>query len=412
MKAIIISIITIATAVVIFTLNGAKKQDVEPDKPAPEIKVDLNDVRRLTEAHNNFGFNIYRQLLADSPSKNVFISPTSISTAFGMLFNGTVDQVKTEFENVFEFKGFSDKGFNSANHSLIYNLTSTDKSAVLDIANSIWIRNNFPVKTEFIAQNSTNFDAVIKNAPFNKQTVKDINEWCSEKTRGKINEVLKSLSPDDVMALVNAVYFKGTWKEEFDKASTYSQDFTLADNSKVKVPLMYKESECHYLENDDLQAVRLPFGKGDMAMTFILPKQGLKQFQSELNAASFLALQKQMHKQKIQLYLPRFKVEYEKNFVKTLEALGLKHAFGLSSGFAKINPNSKLAISKVIHKTFLEVKEEGAEAAAVTAIVVKAESAGLDLTPMMKINKPFFCAISNIRTGNIVFMGSIFNPLK
>ena len=291
-------------------------------------------------------------------------------------------------------------------------MTSQDKDAQLDIANSIWIKDNFQVQNEFITKNVNHFDAEIRNAPFNQQTVADINKWCSDKTRGKINKVLKTLSPDDIMALVNAVYFKGMWKDSFDKHSTYPQDFTLADNSKVKVPLMFKEAKYSYLENGDLQAVRLPFGKGDMAMTFILPKKGLKDFQQKFNEHDFQTVQEKMNKQNILLYLPKFKIEFEKSLVDTFKGMGMKQAFAFSDGFAKINPSQRLAISQVIHKTFLEVKEEGAEAAAVTAVVMKKESAAIGpQLPIMKIDKPFFCAISNTKTGNIVFMGSIFNPL-
>ena len=413
MKLIIPSCIALVIAVILFQFAGSKKEPKRPSKPLRPASFPTKTASdALTKAHNDFGFKIYREIQKESEEENIFISPTSISTAFGMLYNGTVDRVRTEFEDVLEFKGFTDKSFNSANHSLIWNLTTNDKSAELDIANSIWIKNDFPVQPDFISANVENFDAVVKNAPFNTQTVNDINQWCSDKTKGKITQPLSKLTPEDVMVLVNAVYFKGLWKDPFDKRETKPHEFTLVNNTRVSVPLMAREGSYHFVENDELQAVRLPFGDGNMAMTFILPKEGLASFQKDISMESFTRLQMEMRQQEIRLLVPRFKLQIKKDLKASLKSMGMTEAFDQTMGFSSINPNLKLGISQVIHNTFLEVKEEGAEAAAVTVIAVATESARIDENPLMKIDRPFFCAISNIETGNIVFLGSIFNPLE
>jgi RNA polymerase sigma factor (sigma-70 family) len=373
-----------------------------------EVTAKPAEIKQLTQAHNKFGFKLLKELHKEG--ENTFISPTSINTAFGMAHNGTVNAVKHEFEQVFGWSDFNSNTFNSANSELMKGLQSKDKKSILEIANSIWIRDSFKVENAFIKENMQFFDASVNNVPFNQQTIKRINDWADEKTHGKITEIIKELKPLEVMVLVNAVYFKGAWTDAFEKGSTYPQDFYLADKSKVKVPLMYKQSSMDYLETDDFQAVRLPFGKGETAMTFILPKNDLSDFQKNLTDKEFQSIQMKFSKKEISLFLPRFKIEYGTLLNTPLKNMGLKKPFGFSDGFAKINAIEQLRISKVIHKTFLEVKEEGAEAAAVTAS--KFEMASARLTPAMKINRPFLCAITNTKTGNVVFVGTIYNPLK
>ncbi|MDC3255986.1 serpin family protein [bacterium] len=412
MKIFATCCLILVIAVVMFQFTGEEKthsHQIKPLRPASFPSQSESDA--LTKAHNEFGFKLYRELQKESNGENVFISPTSIATAFGMLYNGTVDQVRSEFDEVFEFTKVPDESFNTANQSLLWNLAASDKLAELDIANSIWIKSGFPVKPEFISTNVVHFDAVIKNAPFSPQTVKDINQWCSDKTRGKITSPLSKLTPDDIMVLVNAVYFKGLWQNPFDKQRTQAANFTLVDNSQVSVPLMAREGSYHFLENDEFQAVRLPFGDGKMAMSFILPKKGLEAFQQSISTESFVKLQSEMRRREVMLLVPRFKVELQNELKRSLKSLGMNEAFNFSMGFSSINSDEPLQISQVIHNTFLEVKEEGAEAAAVTAIALGIEMAAMEEVPVMQIDRPFFCAISNIETGNVIFLGSIFNPL-
>ena len=215
--------------------------------------------------------------------ENVFISPTSISTAFAMLHNGTLNEIKKEFEDVFGWGSFKPETFNSANKELISGLLSQDKNSILEIANSIWIHQGFNVETAFKVNNIKFFDSEVNSAPFNQDTVKRVNDWASEKTYGKINRIINDFNPQERMLLINAVYFKGTWTKAFDKKNTHQQYFILIDNSKVIVPFMYRKDFLEYQETDDYQAVRLPFGKGETAMTFILPKKGLSEFQKTLN---------------------------------------------------------------------------------------------------------------------------------
>lgn len=379
-------------------------------KAEEAIAVEPVEIKKLTDSHNNFGFKLLKHLHKEG--ENTFISPSSVSTAFGMLHNGTVGGVKKEFEDVFGWQAYSPEAFKSANKELISTLVSADEKSILEIANSIWIQKGFEVQADFKIDNKQFFNAEVNNVPFDEQAVKRINNWCSEKTHGKIKEVIKELNPQEVMALINAVYFKGIWTKAFDKKRTYEQSFTLADKSQVKVPLMFREDTIEYLETDKYQAVRLPFGKGETAMTFILPAGSLSDFQNHLTDKEFESIQKRLRLKKLKLFVPRFKIDYEALLNEPLKKMGLKKSFGFSNGFAKINPTQELAISRVIHKTFLEVKEEGAEAAAVTAILMKTKSVQIDRIPIMKLDRPFFCAISNTKTGNVVFAGNIYNPLK
>ena len=406
MKTLITTIAVCLVGGLLINYLGAK----EPIVKEPVVqRAKPEEIKELTHAHNKFGFKLLKELHTEG--ENVFISPSSISTAFGMLHNGTVDQVKQEFEDVFGWGGFNPDTFNSANKELISGLLSQDKKSILKIANSIWIRQDFDVETAFKVNNIKFFDSEVNNVPFNAQTVRRVNDWCTEKTHGKIKEMIQAFNPDSALLLLNAVYFKGTWTKPFDKRDTSPWDFTLSDNSKVKVPLMYKNDYLDYQETDEYQAVRLPFGKGETAMTFILPKKGLGKFQKTLTDSKFQEIQSKFNSRKIKLFVPRFKIEYKGKLKNPLQKMGLRKSFRLSSGFAKINRKEVLGISRVIHKTFLEVKEEGAEAAAVTAIG-GANSVSMNPDPVLRINRPFLCTITNVKTGNVIFVGSVYNPLK
>jgi serine protease inhibitor len=392
-------------AMLFSNIAEAKKPVTWKNLPAKSTDTDS-----LTEAHNIFGFKILKEL--QDSDKNVFISPTSISTAFGMLHNGTVGAINEEFNSVFGWRGLSATTFNLANRALLAGLRSQNKSSKLEIANSIWIRQDFRVKPLFKKDQERYFNAVINSAPFNSKTVKRINLWTQQKTHGKIKEVIKALRSNEIMVLVNAVYFKGAWTKAFNKYSTRQRPFTLSNNSHIKVPIMQQEDIMEYAKTKDYQAVRLPFGKGDMAMTFILPTKGLRAFQQRMTAKDFGSIQSKFYKRKIELYVPRFKIKFSKVLNEPLKRIGLRKSFRFSKGFSKIT-DKELAISQVIHKTFVEVKEEGAEAAAVTAIKAKGGwGGGKPRVEIMKLDRPFMLAITHVKSGGVLFLGTIYNPLN
>jgi serpin B len=366
------------------------------------------EVMDLVAAQNDFGFKLLRKL--NKEGENTFISPTSISIAFAMIYNGTTGDVRKEFREVLGWGGLmKPENFNSANKELITQLRRDDLRCKFEIANSVWLKKGFDVNPVFKEDNMKFFKAEVNSVPFNKETVKRINDWVSRQTDDKISRIIDDIDADERVLLFNTVYFKGLWQEPFEATSTEMKDFYYENRSKVPMPLMSKYEMLEYYQNSELQAVRLPFGNGDMAMTFILPLNKLSTFQKRFNLARFQAVQKGFKRRMVNLKLPRFKVDFRRELKPVLKEMGLEKSFELSKGFARINPDQKLRLSTVIHQTVLQVRESGAEAAATT--MLGADAGGEPpKVHKMTVNRPFLCAISSLKRKNVIFLGAIYKP--
>ena len=241
-----------------------------------------------------------------------------------------------------------------------------------------------------------------------------INDWVKKSTNNKIDEIIESpLNSDTVTILINALYFKGSWKDEFNKELTEKQTFYLENGKSKNVPLMKLDKKLSYMENEYFQAASLPYSDGKMNMKVFLPKEhfSLNEFKNLLTDDNWKEWLSQFQKKEGTILLPNFKMEYEVELNKTLKKLGMKTAFDRDANFSKvIEENVPLWISLVKQKTFIDVNEEGTEAAAVTAIQMDTESAPADQPFYMEVNRPFFFTISVEATGIILFMGSIANP--
>jgi len=353
-----------------------------------------------------FGFNLLRQEVAKNPSKNVLISPLSVSLALGMTLNGARGTTR---EGMIKTLGLQFDDNNWAYESLI-GFLSGDLGVTLQIANAIWAHKGEKFAPQFLELAQKSFSAKVEIADFgNPQTVKDINGWCAEKTNGLITEIVKELGPLDVMLLLNAIYFKGFWKYKFDKKFTREDTFHAADGDKQH-PLMFQpEMEVPYLVDADWTAVALPFGNQSNRINFIaiLPKDG-KSVADVVNGLTVDSYNKILKARdtEVNVYLPRFKMDYDVSLTDSLEALGMGEALHHGADLSGLRDGTY--ISDVMHKTVAKFDEEGGEAAAVTAVKITLEC--MHYTPEFRCDRPFVCLLADKDTGALLFAGAVNDP--
>ena len=365
----------------------------------------------LSEANAKFGFKLLTELYNQKPGTNIFISPLSISLALTMTYNGALGKTKQAMAKTLEIEGMDLGAVNRANAELREILKSADPQIELAIANSIWLRNTFDeVNPDFLDRNERFFGAEIASLDFDDpQTLETINQWVNTNTQGKIQQILGDIKKHEVMFLINAIYFKGSWKGKFDPLKTQDSVFHLIDGGEKQVPMMSHTCNYSYLWEESFRAVGLPYGEGRMSMYIFLPEpsSNLDEFLEDLNAENWENwLSGFWEELDLRLMMPRFKLEYEVLLNDALKALGMEIAFiPFRANLEGIAP--LLYIEKVIHKTFLEVNEEGTEAAAVTLVGPPPAS-----TPgPFIVNRPFFFAIHDNWTNTILFMGIIVEPM-
>jgi serpin B len=373
--------------------------------------------KELIESDNLFGLKLFRSLAKADKDFNIFISPLSISMALGMALNGAAGETRQEIQETLELSGMTIEDVNLSYQSLIEFLTNLDDAVKFEIANSIWCREGFQVKQEFYDLNRIYFGAEVAELDFNLPSAADIiNNWVDSKTHGKITDIVESpIGPLMMMFLINAIYFKGDWTCQFDKDLTHDTDFSLADGSKVKVEMMALESDFHYYENDMFQEVDLPYGNGDFSMMVFLPRLNdisadASNLISQFTDENWNIWQDNLDSSTVNLYLPKFELEYEKKLKDILTDLGMGIAFvPFQADFSGIADVEDLHISSVIHKTYVKVDEEGTEAAAVTSVGIGNTSIPPE-SKLMIVNRPFVIVIKENKSGTLLFLGKVENP--
>jgi len=369
---------------------------------------------KLTESDNKFGLKLFGKIVETEQDKNIFISPLSVSMALGMTYNGADSTTLEAMHKTLEYGDLTIQEVNESYRSLIELLTELDPKVIFDIANSIWYREGFPVENDFLTTNQDYFDAVVRALDFSSDDAADIiNAWVNENTNGKIEKIVdKPIDPLTVMFLINAIYFKGTWTYEFDEENTTDDIFYLPDGSEKGCKMMSHQCDHNYFENEQFQAIDLPYGDAGFSMTILLPKPGIDtdSLIAQMNNNTWNSWLGSFSEQEVNLFLPKFKLEYEISLNDILSALGMSIAFEPGrADFTKINSDGNLYISEVKHKTFVEVNEEGTEAAAVTSVEISFTSIGSGIT--MHINRPFVFAIRENHSGTILFIGKIVEPI-
>ncbi len=392
-------------------LCGCSKIPTEPGKNIREL---TSLEKTIVDSDNRFGFKLFQEIVKAQKDTNVFISPLSVSMALGMTLNGADGTTREAMINALELAGLSDQQINENYKSLIELLVGLDPKVKFQIANSIWYRNDHVFEQLFFNQCKNYFNAEVAGLDFSDPKSKDIiNAWVDQNTNGKIKEIVEEIDPNNVMFLINAIYFKGTWTFQFDEKGTFDDQFYLPDNSSKPCKMMAQKEEYPYFATDDFQAVDLPYGDGQYSMVIILPNLNVNidDVILAMDQATWNEWLSQFEKQEGNIFLPRFKLEYKIKLNDILIALGMRIAFSPDEAdFTRMFQPGGLYIDEVNHKTFVEVNEEGTEAAAVTSVVISERSGGGLEGFVMHINHPFIFAIRENHSGTILFIGKIVNP--
>ncbi len=353
-----------------------------------------------------------------SEGKNVLLSPESVICALAMTASGAGGNTLAEFEKVL-CGGINRADFNQTLHTLNANLTAS-RDVKFHLANSIWLKEGLDVKEDFILSSRALFQADVKEVPFDKDTLKQMNDWVKKSTGGMIDKILDQMPNRMVMALLNAISFEGNWEKQYREYNVHgNQAFTDARGNKDKATMLYG-TEHNYLEDDKATGFVKYYEGGDYAFVAIRPKDGVSAYEylSGLDGEKFLELYKGAVNgayETVYTRMPEFSYDYSSNLNEPLMAMGIQEAFSPEradfKNMAEV-PGANIYISDVLHKTHIELDRNGTKAAAVTAVIAKASSA-LPVNPPKEVylDKPFLYAIVEAKTGFPIFMG-VLNDLS
>ncbi|AOH40314.1 serpin family protein [Tannerella serpentiformis] len=376
----------------------------------PVVPVELKKAEKVAR-DNTFTFDLLRAVRKHTDKTNVFISPLSVSMALNMTLNGAVGATADEMRTALRESGYSTADINAYSRELREALLRADPKTTIGIANSIWYHQGATVKAPFIEANRTYYDAEVQAINFSAPSATaTINGWCARKTNNKIKEIVKRVDPTTFMYLINAVYFKGAWTTRFEKKNTRSGDFRRADGSTQQVQMMRLRDTFHCASSDVCDYLEMDYGNHAFSMVIMLPKDGktTRDVIAMMDGKKWADAMQSLTLKEIHVLLPRFKAECEYPMHEhILPDMGMKLPFNSEladlSGIADIGAFGRLFISSVIHKTFVQVDEEGTEAAAVTSIDI----VGSNESSFFIVDRPFLFAIREKSTGVILFIGEI-----
>jgi serine protease inhibitor len=373
--------------------------------------------RALVDGNTAFALDLYGQL-KDSPG-NLFFSPYSISTALAMTAAGARGDTGKQMGRVLHFDT-AERQMHSSFGELQRQLTQASKQEGLElsIANALWTQKGHPFLPGFVELARGEYQANVNQADFKagaNAAREEINGWVAQKTKDKIQNILPPGSLNNLARLVlaNAIYFKGVWARPYDQAETSNLPFHLSATSQLEAPLMHHFDHVRYLENSDFQAVELPYKSNALSMVILLPRQmeACGKLENQLNPALLSRSLSQMTQQKVEIFLPRFKLESTFALSDTLARMGMPDAFGTKADFSGMDGTRLLFISGVFHKAWGEVNEEGTEAAAATTVLVTAHLAVVTAPPpVFRADHPFIFFIRDTRSGSLLFLGRLAQP--
>lgn len=387
---------------------SCEKEDPVPEYREISVTKTTSDI---IKGDNDLGFRMMELISStENAGTNVFISPTSISLALAMTYNGAEGDTKSEMEETLMKAGFTREEINESYKSLIKALLSVDPKVTMNIANSIWYRSGFVVEQDFIDVNRDYYNAKVTALDFdNPGAPGTINSWVSDNTNSKITSIVDQIPAEAVMYLINAMYFKGIWTNEFDPEKTTPRTF-FRNTGDISVPFMSMKQSVNYMANDTVAILELPYGQGNYSMIILLPavNKTADDIVSSLASDSWDRWVALLSKKDVNVSIPKFSFRYENQLNDELTALGMPTAFTDAADFSGINSFHQLYISKVLHKTFVEVNEEGTEAAAVTSVEISLTSIGDEI--YFTADRPFVFAIREKSTGTIMFLGRLEDP--
>ncbi|XP_064483327.1 intracellular coagulation inhibitor 1-like [Ornithodoros turicata] len=375
---------------------------------------------RLADANNIFGVDLLRTF---APNENhVFVSPFSITTAMAMVYHGTRG---TSEKELFDVMGYKTAGFGGRDdvflevQKLLRGLSLQNRNATLEVANAVLISKHFSALATYKKDLQDAYHASFKEVDFLKETkrvVSEINEWVSVKTKGKINKVLDDISPETILFIMNAVYFKGNWKSKFLESKTRKLPFYNFGKTVTDVDTMSKTGNFRFARSDDLNAdiLELPYAGDDFSMLIILPRErdGLGNLSSAMTASKVREATSRLFRTSVNLRLPKFKLESEYSLVQQLKDLGAVSIFETNADLSGIHESGRLVVSDVIHKAVVEVNEEGSEAAAFTGVRIALSAAPVSPSKSVDfiVDHPFVFFIRR-KEENLIFFAGVVNQL-
>ena len=394
-------------------LQGCGSDGVGPPDPITELPRDLTLAEeQLIGRSNTFGFDLLKEVDAarEASTPNTILSPLSASMALGMALEGADGQTFTAMKDALRFQGLSREEVNASYGGLLDILLELDPEVELGIANSTWSREGFPFHAAYFDAVTANFDAEVQELDFNAPGAKDIiNDWVNEKTNGRISEIIDVINPLDILYLINAVYFKGSWITKFNTADTYPGSFQLESGESVSVPTMSAEEMPIRLgQVGGVQVGELPYGGDAFAMVVVVPPFGaaIDELVDQLDDDTWAQWIGSTAKGNYSVHLPKFELEWDGMLKDALANMGMGPAFVPSADFSRMTPAADAYISAVRQKTYMKVDEEGTVAAAVTSVTVGVTSAPAGLY----VDRPFLVAIRERLTGTVLFLGVVRDP--
>jgi serpin B len=432
-QAISFLLVIVSFALLFASCTDGSTSEVTPTTSTPSDTAPEDDLSILVEGNTEFAFDLYQKL--KDANANFFISPYSISTALAMTYAGARGETEQQMADALHFTLPQERL-----HVSFYNLDTLlkqrgkaeiyvgepgeelTKETVdgfrLNIANAIWGQEGYSFLQQYIETIMTYYGCGLRYLDFinDPEAARlEINDWASNQTEGRINNLLGpgSLSALVRLVLANATYFKANWAHEFNKSMTTDGDFTLLDGSTVTVPMMQQRHQFSYAEGDTYQAIRLPYLSDELAMTILLPRDGeFESFENSLDSQILQDILAKMESREVDLSLPKFTFESSYRLNEVLSEMGMPAAFSGGADFSGMTGNQDLFIGSALHKTFVSVDEVGTEAAAVTVIIMMGSAPSPPPTVVsFTADRPFIFLIQDIETGSILFMGRVLNPI-
>lgn len=397
----------------------------ETPTPQPSPGQQSASLDTVVDANNAFAFDLYQELTGDPEYResNIFFSPSSISTALAITYEGARGQTAEQIRSVFHFPD-NQSVLRHGYTDLIAQINSESNAYMLRTANALWAEQTYPFLTDYINTAERNYNANTTNLDFvhhPEESRVTINRWVEDQTEDRIKDLIPpgEINPNTALVITNAIYFKGIWVKQFDPALTRDAEFLTGSGAKVQVPMMQRTDDAavfRYTETGSFQVLEMPYESGDgteLSMLVMLPKDGsLDTFEKSLDAGTLQEIRKSLAYKIVRVYFPKFTMETKYFLPRTLSAMGMPTAFTAGADFSGMDGSRDLFITNVIHQAFVEVNEEGTEAAAATAVIMGKGAAPLEeKIPVFRADHPFILLIQDNETGNILFMGRVNNPV-
>lgn len=410
----IISIFAAIITTCIFSSGSAKKTSKVDDTGATK-----EGVKAVVNANNQLAFELYSQFNEESKDSNIFFSPYSISIALTMTYEGAKGQTAKEMQSVLHIP--EDANVRRPNFARIFNeINKKEKKYKLSTANALWAQKDYSFLKEYTNNVEKYYGGKLTNLDFTRESEKSrqiINKWVEDQTNNKIKDLIPQgvLNAYTRLVLTNAIYFKGTWVKQFDEKDTKEEDFRIDSSNTVKVPMMRLIGDgvkFNYAETDEIQILEMSYRGKDLSILIILPKENdLANIEKSITLEKLSEWKNMLNEQRVDIFIPRFKFKTKYFMAKALSNMGMPTAFGSTADFSGMDGTRDLFIQNVIHQAFVEVNEEGTEAAAATGVVMGLTSVGPRI-PIFRADHPFIFIIQESETGNILFLGRVSDPSK